>query len=223
MTDDTILPDDPTLDEVRAALAPQLAANAGFDGWGTEAVDAAADGLGADRAVARLALAGGPVERIDAWFDSLDRALVADFPPDRVDALRISQRIRAFVDHRLTRMATDREGLRRALAVLAQPQNLGAAARLGWRTADRMWRLAGDTATDWNHYSKRVILIGVYASTIAVFLDDQSEGQADTRAFLDRRLAGVGRFEKLKAQFGGGDRERLSLTRFLGRLRYPVV
>lgn len=223
MTDDRNLPDDPTLDEVRAALASQLAANASFDGWGVEAVDVAADGSGVDRAVARLALAGGPVERIDAWFDSLDRSLIAAFPPERVEELRISQRIRAFVDHRLTRMAPDREGLRRALAILAQPQNLPAAGRLGWRTADRMWRLAGDTATDWNHYSKRVILIGVYASTITVFLDDDSEGQADTRAFLDRRLAGVGRFEKLKARFAGGERDRPSLTRFLSRLRYPAV
>ena len=218
----TELPDDPTIEEVRAALAPALAANAGFDGWTDEAVAVAATGLGVAPAVARLAF-DGPVDRIDAWFDSLDRALVADFPPERVEALRVHERIRAFVTHRLDRMAPDREGLRRALAILAQPRNLPAAARLGWRTADRMWRLAGDTATDWNHYSKRTILMGVYAATVAVFLDDGSEGQADTRAFLDRRLAGVGRFETLKARFARGDRDRLSLTRFLGRLRYPAA
>ena len=218
----TELPDDPTIEEVRAALAPALAANAGFDGWTDEAVAVAATGLGVDPAVARLAFVG-PVDRIDAWFDSLDRALVADFPPERVETLRVHERIRAFVTHRLDRMAPDREGLRRALAILAQPRNLPAAARLGWRTADRMWRLAGDTATDWNHYSKRTILMGVYAATIAVFLDDGSEGQVDTRAFLDRRLAGVGRFETLKARFARGDRDRLSLTRFLGRLRYPAA
>ena len=216
----TELAHDPTLDEVRAALAPALAAHAGFDGWTDAAVESAASEVGVDPAVARLAF-DGPVDRIDAWFDSLDRALVADFQPERVESLRVHQRIRAFVLHRLDRMAPDREGLRRALATLAQPQNLAQAGRLGWRTADRMWRLAGDTATDWNHYSKRAILTGVYASTVAVFLDDASEGQADTRAFLDRRLAGVGRFEKVKAQFARGERERLSLTRFLGRLRYP--
>lgn len=221
MTD--TLPDDPTLDEVRAALAPRLAAQAAFDGWSGAAVDAAADEAGVDCAVARLALTDKPVALIDAWFDSLDRRTVAAFPPERVDELRISQRIRAFVEHRLALMAPDREGLRRALAILAQPQNLRWAGRLAWRTADRMWRLAGDNATDWNHYSKRAILMGVYGSTVAVFLDDDSEGQADTCAFLGRRLRDVGRFEKLKAQLGGGNRDRLSLTRFLGRLRYPVV
>lgn len=217
------LPADPTLDEVRAALAPRLAAQAGFDGWGAEAVDAAADEAGVDRAIARLAFQGGAVDRIDAWFDSLDHRLVAAFPPERIDALRTSQRIRAFVEHRLDLVAPDREGLRRALAILAQPQNVRAAGRLGWRTADRMWRLAGDTATDWNHYSKRTILMAVYGSTIAVFLDDGSEGQAETRAFLGRRLANVGQFEKWKGRLGGGNRDRLSLTRFLARLRYPAV
>ena len=222
MTEDT-LPDDPTLEEVRAALAPRLAAHAGFDGWGPAAVDAAADEEGVDRAIARLAFAGGAVDLVDAWFDSLDRRVVAAFPVDRLEPMRVSGRIRAFVEHRLDLMAPDREGLRRALGVLARPQNLATTARLGWRTADRLWRLAGDTATDWNHYSKRAILMGVYGSTIAVFLDDDSEGQADTRAFLGRRLAEVGRFEQVKAKLTGGERDRLSLTRFLGRLRYPAV
>ncbi|WP_439955303.1 hypothetical protein, partial [Klebsiella pneumoniae] len=56
------------------------------------------------------------------------------------------------------------------------PQNAARGARLGWRAADAMWRAAGDTATDYNHYSKRMTLGAVYAATIAVFLDDESEG-----------------------------------------------
>ena len=84
-----------------------------------------------------------------------------------------------------------------------------------------MWRVAGDTATDFNHYSKRALLVGVYGSTSLVFLDDESAGLADTRAFLDRRIDDVMRFEKFKASWRG-TRERLpSLSRFLGRLRYP--
>ena len=84
-----------------------------------------------------------------------------------------------------------------------------------------MWRRAGDTATDYNHYTKRAILSGVYAATITVFLDDESEGFADTRAFLSRRIDGILRFEKTKAQLIK-QRERLpSLSRFVGRLRYP--
>ena len=85
-----------------------------------------------------------------------------------------------------------------------------------------MWRIAGDVSTDFNHYSKRALLIGVYGSTSLIFLDDDSEGLADTRAFLDRRIDDVMRFEKVKARWRGGQRH-FSLSRFLGRLRYPAV
>ncbi|MFN6935372.1 MAG: COQ9 family protein, partial [Tsuneonella sp.] len=80
----------------------------------------------------------------------------------------------------------------------------------------------GDTATDYNHYTKRAILGSIYAATLAVFVDDQSEGKADTRAFLDRRIDGIMRFEKAKAQILRPDAEHFSITRFLGRLRYPT-
>ncbi len=103
------------------------------------------------------------------------------------------------------------------------PQNAAAGIRLGWRAADVMWRLAGDTATDFNHYSKRAILGGVYGATITVFLDDESEGWAETRAFLARRIDGIMRFEKAKAQWTGNADRRFSVSRFIGRLRYPAV
>jgi ubiquinone biosynthesis protein COQ9 len=102
------------------------------------------------------------------------------------------------------------------------PQNALAAGRLAWRSADRIWRVAGDTATDYNHYTKRTILIGVYGSTTLVFLDDESDDMAVTRAFLARRIDDVMRFEKAKARVTGRATYRPSLTRFLGRLRYPV-
>jgi len=102
------------------------------------------------------------------------------------------------------------------------PQNLARAARLGWRTVDTIWRAAGDVATDYNHYTKRTILLGVYGATMTVLLDDDSEGQADTRAFLARRIDGIMAFEKAKAGFLARAAHRPSLSRFVGRLRYPV-
>jgi ubiquinone biosynthesis protein COQ9 len=217
------LPADPTLDELRAALAPVVAANAAFDGWNASAVDSAADALGVDRAVAQLAFADGPVAMIDAWFAAIDAAMAEALPPEKLAAMKIRARITALVETRLTLLAPNREALRRATAILAMPQNAHRAATLGWRAADHMWRLAGDTAADYNHYTKRGILTGVYAATIAVFLGDESEGWADTRAFLGRRIDGVMRFEKAKAQWLGRPSHRLSLSRFVGRLRYPAV
>lgn len=215
--------DNATLDEIRAALADGIAANAAFDGWGDAARDMAADAAGVDRDIARIAYPGGAVDMIDAWFAAIDRAMIAAVPADQVRAMKIRTRIATLVEARLDAVAANRESLRRALAILAMPQNLLAASRLGWRTVDLIWRIAGDTATDYNHYTKRTILLGVYAATINAFLTDDSEDLAETRAFLDRRIDGIMRFEKAKAGFMRRTRHRPSLARFVGRLRYPAV
>lgn len=215
---------DLTLDEIRALLAPALARNAAFDGWRKEAVAMAAADRQVDADVAQLAFADGPVDMIDAWFASIDAAMIDALPPEMLATLSIRKKIIALVEARLDSLAPDREALRRAIAILSFPTNTARAARLGWRAADVMWRAAGDSATDLAHYTKRVTLAGVYAATLLVFLDDESEGHADTRAFLARRIEGVMRFEKFKAQVKGvGGGETLSLARFVGRLRYPAI
>lgn len=214
---------DLTLDEIRDRLAPGIADNAAFDGWSDAARDMAADGAGIDHDIARLAFPGGAVDMIDAWFAAIDRQMADALPPEALAAMKIRARITALVEARLDAVAINRESLRRALAILALPQNVARAARLGWRSVDLMWRMAGDTATDYNHYTKRTILLGVYGATVTVFLDDDSDGHADTRAFLSRRIDGIMRFEKSKAAFVKRYEHRPSLSRFVGRLRYPVV
>ncbi|MES3091244.1 COQ9 family protein [Sphingomonas aerolata] len=214
---------DLTLDEIRSLLAPGIAANAAFDGWSDAARDMAADAAGIDRDVAALAFEEGPVDMIDAWFADIDVAMLASLPPERLSTMKIRARIAALVEARLQATAADRESLRRALAILALPQNLTKAGRLGWRTVDTIWRAAGDVATDYNHYTKRTILLGVYAATVTVFLDDDSDGFAETRAFLSRRIDGIMRFETAKSGFLKRTEHGFSLSRFVGRLRYPVA
>jgi ubiquinone biosynthesis protein COQ9 len=217
------LPHDPTLDEIRLALAPHVAANAAFDGWNARAVDAAAAALDLDPAIAQVAFPGGAIEMIDCWFASVDTEMLERLPAERLASMKIRDRITALVETRLEIVAPNREALNRVLSILAMPQNAPRAARLGWRSADVMWRAAGDTATDYNHYTKRGILAGVYAATITVFLHDESDNWAETRAFLARRIEGIMRFEKAKAKLLGRDTHRPSLSRFIGRLRYPAV
>ena len=216
------LPADPTLDEVRAALAPIIARNAGFDGWSDAAVHAAADEAGVDRDVAKLAFKDNAIDMIDAWIDSIDMELAHRLPAEKLAAMKIRDRITALLATRLEIMAPDRESLRRAMAIMAMPQNLVRSAKIGWRSADRLWRLAGDTASDFNHYTKRMTLSAVYASTLSVFVNDDSDNFADARAFLDRRIDNVMQFEKVKFQAKQRQEYVPSLSRFIGRLRYPA-
>lgn len=213
---------DLTLAEIRAALAPQIAADAAFDGWSMAAVEAAAQMQGIDTASARLAFDGGAMDMIDAWIRSIDTAMAEALPAEQIGNLPIRERIRRLVEFRLDAIADKRESLRRALAIMAMPQNAVRTAKIGWRSADAIWRLAGDTAVDYNHYTKRAILAGIYAATLSVFASDSSEGQAETRAFLARRIEGIMRFEKAKAKWLKGADDHFSPARFLGRLRYPA-
>lgn len=216
------LREDPTLDEIRLALAPAVGRNAAFDGWSEAAVHVAADEVGIDRDVAGLAFKGGSLALIDAWIDSVDMELAQRLPPEKLNAMKIRDRITALLATRLEIMAPDRESLRRAMAIMASPQNLARAAKIGWRSADRMWRLAGDTSSDFNHYTKRMTLSAVYGSVLTIFVNDDSENFADTRAFLDRRIDNVMQFEKVKAQARARKEYVPSFSRFIGRLRYPA-
>lgn len=212
---------DLTLDELRLHLAAAVADAAVFDGWSEKAVESAALAKQVDPAVARLAFPGGAMDMVCAWIETVDRAMAEAFTVETLAAIKVRERIRMLVQFRLDAIAGRQEALKRALAVMAMPQNLARSLKAGWNSADAMWRLAGDTATDYNHYTKRAILAGIYGATLAVFADDSSADKAETRAFLDRRIDGVMKFEKAKAQLLQ-PREGFSMTRFLGRLRYPA-
>ena len=209
------------LEQLRRQLALAVGENAVFDGWTAKAVDSAAAQLGLDLVQARLAYPKRQPEMIGCYIGEVDRALEAWFTPERLAGLKIREKIRQMVWRRLEIMGPAREAVRRALAVLAMPQNVPLALRISWCTADLMWQIAGDTSTDFNHYTKRMTLGAVYASTLLAWLDDDSEGWSETAGFLDRRIDDVMRFEKWKAGWRGSSDRRLSLSRFLGRLRYP--
>lgn len=213
---------DYTLDELRPLLAAELPRHAGFDGWNEKAVGSAAAAMGVDSGIAGLVFADA-VEMIDAWFASVDAAMLMTLPPESLDKMKVRERIAALIEARLAHLAPHREALRRALTVLALPNNIMRATRLGWRAADTMWRAAGDSATDYNHYSKRAILGGVYAATLSVFINDESGAHNDTRAFLARRIDGIMRFEKTKAKLTSRRGRGFRLSRFLGQLRYPAA
>jgi ubiquinone biosynthesis protein COQ9 len=212
-----------TLDELRDALAEPLAAEAVFDGWSETALAAAAATLGVPADRARLCFPDGQIQMIDTWFAAIDRRMGEVLPPEDLAAMRIRERITALVWARIALASPNKEALRRALSILARPANVATGAKLAWRAADAMWRLAGDEATGFAHYSKRLTLSGVYGSTVLTYLDDESEDHADSRAFLDRRIEGVMRFEKVKAKLKPDPDRHFNVARFLGRLRYPAV
>ncbi len=180
------------------ALLTALLPHVPFDGWSMPALRTAAAQCGlSDPRLAEL-FPRGPRDAV-AWFsDWADRQTLAALAQTDLAALRVHRRIKRAVETRLAVLAPHREALRSALSLLAFPTNLGLASTLLYRTVDALWYAAGDTATDFNFYTKRGLLAGVYAATTFYWLDDRSPDYADTLGFLDRRLADVGRIPQLR-------------------------
>lgn len=214
---------DMTLDELRPVLVDALLPHVAFDGWSGAALKAAAGTAGVPEDRARLVFPAGEADMIGAYIEKADRDMTAELERRGILGMKIRERITAAVRVRLEQAQPHKEAVRRALAVLAKPRHALLSARTLWATADAMWRAAGDTATDFNHYTKRMTLGAVYGSTLLYWLQDESQGDAETFAFLDRRIDNVMRFEKAKLRFREATGDRPRVSRFLGRLRYPGV
>jgi ubiquinone biosynthesis protein COQ9 len=186
--------------QARDRLADAVAAEAAFEGWTRAGLTAAAKGLGLPAGEADRLFPGGPIQVLTHLSERADLRTVQDMEKEGVASLKIRDRIRSAVRIRLERHAGQREAVRRALAVLSLPFNAGLALKLLYKTVDAMWYAAGDTSTDFNFYTKRATLAGVYSSTLLYWLNDRSEGSTATWAFLDRRIDDVMKIEKLKGQ-----------------------
>lgn len=184
----------------RDALIDAALIHVPFDGWTKTALKRAAQDIGLAAGDADRLFPGSATDMI-AWHSGLaDRRMMAALSEQDLDSLRIRDRIATAVMTRLEQNAADREAVRRGLAILSRPRNAPLALQLLYRTVDDMWFAAGDRSTDWNFYSKRGLLAGVYSSTLMVWLNDQTDGFEETRAFLDRRIENVMQIPKIKSR-----------------------
>ena len=191
----------PLAEDQRAALIGAILPNVPFDGWSRPSLRAAARQVGMPVEEALALFPNGAAELVacfSRWADlrMLDRLEITDLEP-----LRIPERIALAVTTRLEILAPSREAVRRALSVLALPQHAPLGLRLLYGTVDGIWYAAGDRAADFSFYTKRGTLAAVYAATTLYWLDDSSPDFGDTRAFLDRRLAGVASIGKARQRF----------------------
>ncbi len=167
--------------------------------------------IGGDPRDAALLFPGGAADMIAAFCDLADRRMAAGMTAPDYAGLRTTARVRAAIALRLEQNRPHREAIRRALAVLALPGNAAVAAACTARTVDAIWQAAGDRAADFSWYTKRALLAGVYTATVLFWLRraDQDADDAATLAFLDRRLAGVGRIGSLRRRAESGLRRLL--------------
>lgn len=183
----------------QAVLAAALP-HAAFDGFTDSVLQKAGEEAGVDKtALARL-FEGGPISLVEFYSAWADGEMESRLAATDLKAMKIRERIAAAVKARLAVLAPNKEAARRAAALLSLPMHAALGARLVYRTVDAMWRAAGDTSTDFNFYTKRGILAGVYGSTAMRWFNDAGEDEKATDEFLAARIENVMQFEKFKAK-----------------------
>lgn len=171
------------------------------DGWNWEGVIRAARLAGYDETVVRAVFPDRLAGALDAFADLADAAMLKSLKKIKPQTLRVRERIAAAVMARFEFLAQHKQAERAALSYHAMPLRKLACGRILWRTADRIWDWAGDTAADYNRYTKRALLCGVLASTALAFLTDESRDLRATQEFLSRRIDNVMELGKVVGRF----------------------
>ncbi|MEO1251729.1 MAG: COQ9 family protein [Pseudomonadota bacterium] len=208
-------------EDARGALLESALMRAPFEGWNAAMVANAAQDSELKEGLADAAFPGGVWDLLQYWSQLADDAMAAAMTEPGFSELRIREKVAAAVLARIDYLRPHKEAFRRAAALLATPPMAPRAARLSWKSADAVWRGLNDKSTDFNFYTKRAILVGVLASTLARWLGDDSPDEAPTKAFLDARIDNVMQFEKAKAQARKLGLDPAAPFRALAKLRYP--
>jgi ubiquinone biosynthesis protein COQ9 len=185
---------------LKAAIIDAALPHVPFDGFTGKVLEQAGVEAGADKETIARLFPEGPLSLVEACSQFVDDELEKLLGKMDLAAMKVRQRISLAVLTRLELLRPHKEAARRATAFLSLPPHLPMATKLLYRSVDVMWRAAGDRSTDFNFYTKRAILAGVYSATLVRWFNDISEDESATRDFLAARIENVMAFEKFKAE-----------------------
>ena len=171
------------------------------DGWSERSLRMATTDAGFEESMSRRAFPRGINDLIDTYLSKADDLMLRELEKYSLNAMPIRDRIRSAVRLRLEQSSEHREAIRRLIALQCTPQHAGLGMLALHRTVDKMWRAAGDKSVDFNFYTKRALLAGVYGSTTLFWLNDRSAGFSETWHFLDRRINDVMQLQKVRSKY----------------------
>lgn len=178
------------------ALLPLVA----FEGWNKATLSKASKEAGFDAKMHEIVFPHGVNEVLGYFSTSFDQKMTEALEKKSLETLKIREKIATIVRTRLELYADIKPTIRQTVSYASLPYNLVQSTKMLWRTVDHMWRLAGDTSTDFNYYTKRTLLASVYSSTLLYWLKDESKDHEATWQFLDRRIENVLLIGKVKAK-----------------------
>ena len=137
---------------------------------------------------------------IGTFNDKLDEDMHVIFTSEKNKNLGTTDIVKALILSRLKASANYKSIIKTSLFVMAQPSNAFDALNQVMKTSNKIWEIAGDTSRGGTFYSKRLILSGVYSSTLAYWLAKETRSIEESEDFLDRRLDDVKNIGKISKQ-----------------------
>ena len=108
----------------------------------------------------------------------------------------IHKRIKKIIMTKINFMNKHKEFYKRTFYFLLIPMNYKLLTAYLFKTVNLMWYIAGDNSTDFNFYTKRMILSGVYSSVILHFISN--DNLLETEKKLDGNLLKVSKIPVIK-------------------------
>lgn len=208
------------LEAARAKILEAVLDEVPYSGWTPQAMQAAAKQAGVDEETLKRAFPAAS-DLVCYWSRQCDGAMRAKLAKRDLTKMKVREKIALAVRARLAAMEKHKIAARKAMEFFAFTLHAGAGLKCLYDSCDAMWRAAGDTSSDFNFYTKRMILAGVYSRTFLVWLNDSSEDGRETKEFLDKRIGEVMEFEKFKAKMKENFADWPNPLDVLAKMRYP--
>ena len=137
---------------------------------------------------------------IGIFNDKLDEEMCVTFNAENNKNLGVTQTVKALVLYRLRASENYKSIIKTSLFFMAQPGNAYEAFKQLMKTSNKIWEITGDTSSGRTFYSKRLILGGIYSSTLAYWIAKESRSIDESEHFLDKRLDNVRTIGKISKQ-----------------------
>ena len=176
----------PPSQTIRTIWLEALLARVPGEGWSEAAARAAARDAGISPEDQALAAPGGVRDLREAFFDAAEQAVTDEIASREVTPMKMHERVALGIRIWLDTLAPHREAVSRATSHAFLPWQTGDAAQRAWSVADTIWEAAGDTAEDYNRYTKRGLLASVIPSIVFYWQSEPESEALDD--FIMRRL-----------------------------------
>jgi ubiquinone biosynthesis protein COQ9 len=178
--------------KLRKQLFDEIIKNVPFDGWSKEALRNASAALSLEPDYAEHLFADGIIEVVQMLITELDKEMLTRYHAKDRSEFGITKKVKEALKIRFQIMAERKLLFHQTIMYLTLPWNTPKAIKFAWNTADLIWHdVVGDNSLDFNYYSKRSLLSGVYAASLLYFISDNSIKHEDTFDFIDRKINDV--------------------------------